>query len=175
MVEWRGGANRAHVANLYTGGVLDLATHAGGFLGMMNTAVAWGSRSSDRTASRLQYSATLRPVGGPAAGQGHSVIRSSATTWARARDGGTALSARRSSQSRPRRSRRPLPECCAARASAASPSTSTIAASNRSAVAGGRGRRCADAGIAQDRGSTRAQRRSGRRRGMARDHRQRHP
>ena len=66
--------------HLYTGGVLDLATHAGGFLGMMNTAVAWASRSSDRIASRPQCSTTLKPVGGPVAGRGRSVTRSSITT-----------------------------------------------------------------------------------------------
>ena len=41
--------------HLYTGGVLDLATHAGGFLGTMNTAVAWASRSFGRTASSANW------------------------------------------------------------------------------------------------------------------------
>ena len=45
--------------HLYTGGVLDLATHAGGFLGMMNTAVAWGESKlrSDRVKAAVQRNA----------------------------------------------------------------------------------------------------------------------
>jgi len=35
--------------HLYTGGALDLATHAGGFLGMMNTAGACGDEAGRRT------------------------------------------------------------------------------------------------------------------------------
>jgi Resolvase, N terminal domain len=55
--------------HLYTGGVLDLATHAGGFLGMMNTAVAWGesklrsaAEGSQPATSQLRQ-ASCAPVG----------------------------------------------------------------------------------------------------------------
>ena len=53
--------------HLYTGGVLDLATHAGGFLGMMNTAVAWGESKlrSDRVKAAVQRNAEAgRRTGG---------------------------------------------------------------------------------------------------------------
>jgi hypothetical protein len=48
-----------------------------------NTASPGASRSSDQTASKLQCSATLRPVGGRAAGRDRSATRSSITTWAK--------------------------------------------------------------------------------------------
>jgi len=63
--------------HLYTGGVLDLATHAGGFLGMMNTAVAWGESKlrSDRVKAAVQRNAeTGRRTGGGSRPFGYKII-----------------------------------------------------------------------------------------------------
>ena len=63
--------------HLYTGGVLDLATHAGGFLGMMNTAVAWGESKlrSDRVKAAVQRNAEAgRRTGGGSRPFGYKII-----------------------------------------------------------------------------------------------------
>jgi site-specific DNA recombinase len=63
--------------HLYTGGVLDLATHAGGFLGMMNTAVAWGESKlrSDRVkAAVLRNAEAGRRTGGGSRPFGYKII-----------------------------------------------------------------------------------------------------
>jgi DNA invertase Pin-like site-specific DNA recombinase len=78
--------------HLYTGGVLDLATHAGGFLGMMNTAVAWGESKlrSDRVKAAVQRNAEAgRRTGSGSRPFGYKIIStrqpgcsySSPTTW----------------------------------------------------------------------------------------------
>jgi site-specific DNA recombinase len=64
--------------HLYTGGVLDLATHAGGFLGMMNTAVAWGESKlrSDRVKAAVQRNAGAgKRTGGGSRPFGYKIIR----------------------------------------------------------------------------------------------------
>ena len=63
--------------HLYTGGVLDLATHAGGFMGMMNTAVAWGESKlrSDRVKAAVQRNAEAgRRTGGGSRPFGYKII-----------------------------------------------------------------------------------------------------
>jgi site-specific DNA recombinase len=65
------------LTDLYTGGVLDLATHAGGFLGMMNTAVAWGESKlrSDRVKAAVQRNAEAgRRTGGGSRPFGYKII-----------------------------------------------------------------------------------------------------
>jgi DNA invertase Pin-like site-specific DNA recombinase len=129
--------------SLYTGSELDLSTASGGFYWFMETGRSWYESAirSQRVNDSVERNARVgKRTGGD---RGRSATRSSATTWVRVRDGGIGSSARRSNQPRPTRSRRLLPGCCAARASAASPSTSMIGASNRSVAAGGWGRRCA--------------------------------
>jgi site-specific DNA recombinase len=64
--------------HLYTGGVLDLATHAGGFLGMMNTAVAWGESKlrSDRVKAAVARNvAAGKRTGGGSRPFGYKIIR----------------------------------------------------------------------------------------------------
>ena len=58
--------------------MLDLATHAGGFLGMMNTAVAWGESKlrSDRVKAAVQRNAEAgRRTGGGSRPFGYKIVR----------------------------------------------------------------------------------------------------
>jgi site-specific DNA recombinase len=123
--------------SLYTGGELDLSTASGGFYGFMETGRAWYESAirSQRVKDAVERNAGAgKRTGGGSRPFGYKINRHDLGEGGRRR---YRIIGEEIEPAEKRQSRRPPPECCAARVCAASPSTSMIEASNRSGAACG--------------------------------------